>query len=283
MTQGTEIQRRQLQPILEGVNGAVVGLLKAKNGTLTPVLKTVGGALKPLLGNVGEILKGLGGTVTQLYQGPNGNREENANKEVKDILRKLGRVKEPKKKQIYYVPSSTLRPRYYLLKIVAFCSFILVSASPALPLRLAQRHRPDSEAVEASDFLTGAFNVCSIVTFSDGVRVVVRFPILSRSRFRIEKTNDELLIIGFLSARICVPIPRILSTSMWDCGPYTVTAFAPGPLLSKCLSSPSLPGGGPDVCVGRLRRAYRAMADIMLELNAFSFPRIGSVGYDAGQ
>lgn len=35
--------------------------------------------------------------------------------------------------------------------------------------------------------------------FEDGFNVIVRFPILGRSRFRVEKTNDELLVMQYLT------------------------------------------------------------------------------------
>lgn len=84
---------------------------------------------------------------------------------------------------------------------------VLSRESPALPLSLAAKHRPGLTPVEASDFTTGAYNICSIVTFEDGFRVVVRFPILGRSRFRTEKSNDEIPTMQFL------PVPGVLGAN----------------------------------------------------------------------
>ncbi|KAM4067317.1 hypothetical protein HRG_001291 [Hirsutella rhossiliensis] len=155
---------------------------------------------------------------------------------------------------------------------------ILLGASPALALKLAKKHRPDQEPTEASSLITGAFNICSIVTFEDGFKVIVRFPILGRSRFRVEKTNDELLVMAYLTPRTKIPIPQILGTGMWACGPYTVSTFVEGTLLSKCLPNP-----GSGVSSPELSRAYRAMADIMLELYKLPFPRIGAIGHEVDQ
>ena len=105
---------------------------------------------------------------------------------------------------------------------------IFMREFPDLPMKLAARHRPGHKPLEASDPITGSFNICSIVTFDDGFRVVVRFPIMGRSRFRVEKTNNELLVMGFLAPRIKSPLPEILGTGMWACGPYIVTVFVEG-------------------------------------------------------
>ena len=102
---------------------------------------------------------------------------------------------------------------------------ILLRQSPALPLRVAGRYRPGVQATEASEFTTGAFNVSCTVTFEDKSRVLVRFPIQGRSRLRCEKTNDELLVMGYLARRTKVPVPIVLGAGKWECGPYIVTTY----------------------------------------------------------
>ncbi|OAX81669.1 hypothetical protein ACJ72_03992 [Emergomyces africanus] len=74
-----------------------------------------------------------------------------------------------------------------------FASWITL-LKPTVSLKLAGQHRPGYRVIKASSFTTGAFNICCIVTFEDEFRVVVRFkfPILGRSRFRTEKTWDEV-------------------------------------------------------------------------------------------
>ncbi|KAK2808389.1 hypothetical protein FQN50_004774 [Emmonsiellopsis sp. PD_5] len=148
--------------------------------------------------------------------------------------------------------------------------------SPALPLKLAGQHRPGYRAVEASSFTTGAFNICSIVTFEDQFRVVVRLPILGRSRFRTEKTRDEISVMNFLSRQTRVPVPIILGAGRWGCGPYVITTFIEGTLLSKRLR-------GPSVDSGDLERAYHGMAEVMLELSKPTFPSIGALQRESGK
>ncbi|OJD11684.1 hypothetical protein AJ78_07583 [Emergomyces pasteurianus Ep9510] len=148
--------------------------------------------------------------------------------------------------------------------------------SPAVPLTLAGQHRPGHQAIEASSFTTGAFNICCTVTFEDEFRVVVRFPILGRSRFRTEKTRDEVSVMDFLSRQTRVPVPIVLGAGRWGCGPYVVTTFIEGTLLSKQLRDPFI-----DLSV--LEIAYRGMADIMLELSKPTFPSIGALECKSGE
>ncbi|PGH10498.1 hypothetical protein AJ79_05426 [Helicocarpus griseus UAMH5409] len=116
---------------------------------------------------------------------------------------------------------------------------LLSQNSPSLPLQLAERHRPDHRATDASDFTTDAYNMCCIVTFEDGFRVVVRFPILGRSRFRTEKSRDEVAVMMFLSKEPQIPVPIVLGAVRWGCGPYVVTTFVEGTLLSRQLKDAS--------------------------------------------
>lgn len=161
---------------------------------------------------------------------------------------------------------------------------LLRRESPALPLRVAGRHRPGKSAIATSEFTTGSYNICCIVTFEDGFRALVRFPVMGRSRFRCEKTNDELLVMQFLARRTQIPLPKVLGSGKWGCGPYIVTTVIEGTLLSRCLGDPTIqsPSLNPNVSDSDLERAYHGMAQIMLELSKPTFPTIGALGWDSG-
>ncbi|KAH9904915.1 phosphotransferase enzyme family protein [Xylariomycetidae sp. FL2044] len=156
---------------------------------------------------------------------------------------------------------------------------ILFEQSKTLPLELATRHRPASQAIEASALTTGSYNICSIVTFEDGFKAVVRFPIIGRSRFRTEKINDELMIMQFLETRVQIPIPTVLGAGKWAGGPYMVSTYVEGTLLSQGLRDPTALSAclRPDVPDSLLEQCYYAMADIMLKLYKLPFPRIGAI------
>ncbi|KAJ5087331.1 phosphotransferase enzyme family protein, partial [Penicillium angulare] len=153
---------------------------------------------------------------------------------------------------------------------------LLLKESPALPLKLASQHRPgDARATSVSDFMTGAYNISCMVTFDDGFRALVRFPILGRSRFRTEKSRNEISVMRFLSQKTNIPVPHVLGAGRWGCGPYIVMAFLEGTLLSHRLKS-SL-SSDPTISGSDIEHALRGMADIILELSKPIFPRIGAV------
>ena len=157
---------------------------------------------------------------------------------------------------------------------------LLSQNAPGLPLRLASQHRPGHDrATEVTGVLTGAYNVCYTVVFGDGFRVLVRFPILGRSRFRTEKSRNEASVMRFLSRKTNVPVPTILGAGRWGCGPYLVMTVVEGTLLSKRLQDPTLesPSLDPRVSDSDLKLAYRGMAHVILELSKPTFSCIGAL------
>lgn len=161
---------------------------------------------------------------------------------------------------------------------------LLSQQSPDLPSRLASQHRPPGtdRVIEITGFITGAYNICCTVVFEDGFRALVRFPILGRSRFRTEKSRNEASIMKFLSRHTKVPVPIILGAGRWGCGPYIVMTELEGTLLSKRLQDPTLDPQSlnPNVSRSEIESAYRAMAQIILELSKPTFSSIGALVED---
>lgn len=153
---------------------------------------------------------------------------------------------------------------------------------PELPMSLASKHRPGVRAVEGSDMTTGACNICCFVTFEDGVRAVVRFPIFGRSRFRQEKTLDEASVMQYLSRYTRIRLPSVLGIGNWGCGPYLVTSYIEGVLLSKVLRNPDVrsPSLDPNVSREDLSHAYCAMSPIVVTLSLQTFSSIGGIRRD---
>ena len=133
---------------------------------------------------------------------------------------------------------------------------------------------------EPQYYSTGSFNYCYIVTTGVG-RVLFRFPILGRSAFRYEKTNDECAIMGYLFQHTSIPVPKVIRASATDIGPFLVLPFIEGKQLSSFLrSSPDLTVPAvlkPDISTSVLSKAYRDMADILIELSTRRFGKIGGV------
>lgn len=153
---------------------------------------------------------------------------------------------------------------------------ILMRQLPDLPLKLAAKHRPGKKAIESSSPTTGSYNLCIFVTLDDGSKVVVRFPIMGRSRFRVEKTNDELCVMAYLTTRIKTPIPEVFGTGNWGCGPYVVMSFVEGVPLSNPFNNIDSPP------TSDLPRAYKSMVNILLDLYTLPLPRIGSIVHTEG-
>ncbi len=162
---------------------------------------------------------------------------------------------------------------------------ILSSKCPELPLLLANHHFPGSCATEATGLITGSYNMCSTVTFQHGPPVIVRFPIFGRSRFRIEKSTNEVVTLGFLRRRTQVPVPLILGMGSWGLGPYLVMSVVEGSLLSKCVKGPADQSNKfhSNISDFNLKRAYHEMAQVLIELSKPIFPTIGALERASGE
>ncbi|KAI0117973.1 phosphotransferase enzyme family protein [Nemania sp. FL0031] len=160
---------------------------------------------------------------------------------------------------------------------------LLFRESPALLVKIAGRYRPNACVTEVSHFTTSSCNICCIVTLDNGERLLVRFPILGRSRFRTEKTKDELLVMRFLTQHTQVPVPSIVGDHHWAGGPYIVMSVIEGILMSKCLGDRTVqsPNSDPTVSNSNLERAYHGMAQVMIELSKPTFSSIGALGWDS--
>ncbi|KAJ5727183.1 phosphotransferase enzyme family protein [Penicillium malachiteum] len=113
------------------------------------------------------------------------------------------------------------------------------------------------------------------VTFEDGFRVIVRFPILGRSRFRIEKSENEVFMMLYLYDHTNIPVPQILGAGNWGLGPYMVMTFIEGGLMSNRIeSSLSL---DPTISGSDIEHAFRGMAHVLLEFSKPVFPYIGAI------
>lgn len=79
----------------------------------------------------------------------------------------------------------------------------------------------DYAGVEAeAEFLgMGSFNIVYRVKRFRGI---YRFPIFGKSVVRFEKTNDECMVMQYLSRFTTIPIPRLIAAESCDVGPYLV-------------------------------------------------------------
>ncbi|KAK2812931.1 hypothetical protein FQN50_000952 [Emmonsiellopsis sp. PD_5] len=159
--------------------------------------------------------------------------------------------------------------------------------SHELAARLAFQHLR-REPVDATHLSQGSFNRCYRVKFRKGSDVVVRFPALGRSMFRREKLEDEIAVMAYIASHTSIPVPRVLASGTSVVGPYMIMDFVEGTPLSDYLRAsqdPNVPSAlNLDLDTDTLRRAYCAMAEILLELSKCRFSAIGGIAcQDSGE
>ncbi|PKY03326.1 hypothetical protein P168DRAFT_298113 [Aspergillus campestris IBT 28561] len=130
-------------------------------------------------------------------------------------------------------------------------------------MQLAKQHRP-GKTVPACLWGSGAFNICYRVRYDEGPDIIIRFAALGRAILRREKeyfdTCSEVFGHG-----IC-----------WAC-PYIIMSFLEGVPLSLLLKDPSAGGRpvlNPQISDQSLKRAYREMAAVIVELSRYEFDSI---------
>lgn len=161
---------------------------------------------------------------------------------------------------------------------------ILEKNSPeSLAATLAVKHRAGK--VIATEYLSrGSFNHCYRVKFQEGPDALVRFPARGKVSFPGEKVDIEVSTMRYVAQYTSIPIPQVLGSGTCAVGPYIVMTFVEGKLLSEYLTAPSAKTErnvlDPNVSGSTLRRAYREMAKILIELSKCQFPRIGAITQD---
>ncbi|KZF21506.1 kinase-like protein [Xylona heveae TC161] len=128
--------------------------------------------------------------------------------------------------------------------------------------------------------LIGAFNACLVCHFENNEELdtVIRFPQPGRVRFPEEKVRKEVAVLRFIEQYASIPVPRVLGTGKCKLGPYIIMPFVPGINLSDVLQMSEAEFVlKDDIEEIVLKRAYRVMADVMVELRRFAFDRIASI------
>ncbi|RAL02216.1 phosphotransferase family protein [Aspergillus ibericus CBS 121593] len=154
------------------------------------------------------------------------------------------------------------------------------SRSPEiLSMQLAQKHRP-GKPTSACLWKSGAFNICYRVRYDEGSDVIVRIAALGRAILRREKVRNEVATMRYLSHTTSIPVPEVFGSGICWAGPYIVMSFLEGMPLSQVLKDPSVEGRpvlNPQISDRSLKRAYREMAGLILELSKHEFDTIGAL------
>ncbi|OOF92654.1 hypothetical protein ASPCADRAFT_517496 [Aspergillus carbonarius ITEM 5010] len=159
------------------------------------------------------------------------------------------------------------------------------SRSPEiLSMELAHKHRP-GKPVSACLWNSGAFNICYRVRYDEGPDAIVRFAALGRAILRREKVRNEVATMRYIHRTTSIAVPEVFGSGICWAGPYMVMSFLEGRPLSQLLKDPSAEGRpvlNPGISDRSLRRAYREMAGLILELSRHEFDAIGALEEDEG-
>ncbi|KAE8150300.1 kinase-like domain-containing protein [Aspergillus avenaceus] len=148
-----------------------------------------------------------------------------------------------------------------------------------LSMQLAKKHRP-GKSVSACLWKSGAFNICYRVRYDDGPDVIVRFAALGRAILRREKVKIEAATMRYIRKTTSIPVPEVFGSGICWAGPYIVMSFLEGVPLSQLLKDPFSEGRpvlNPQISDRSLKRAYREMAALIIELSRHEFDSIGAL------
>ncbi|RHZ55786.1 hypothetical protein CDV55_104035 [Aspergillus turcosus] len=157
---------------------------------------------------------------------------------------------------------------------------LLTSRSPEiLSMQLAEKHLP-GKLVSACLWKSGAFNICYRIRYNEGPDVIVRFAALGRAILRREKVEIEVATMKYIRHTTSIPVPEVFGSGICWAGPYVVMSFLEGVPLSELLKDRSRTGRpvlNPQISDRSLKRAYREMAALVLELSKHEFDSIGAL------
>ncbi|PGH16916.1 hypothetical protein AJ80_05060 [Polytolypa hystricis UAMH7299] len=169
-------------------------------------------------------------------------------------------------------------------KFAVWLKFFLSKSPEILSMELALKHRP-GKPLSACRWKNGAFNICYRVKYEDGLHVIVRFAALGKAILRREKVEHEVATMNYLHRNTSIPVPEVLGSGVCLAGPYIVMPFIGGEPLSQLLKAEKegRPVLNPQMSDRSLRRAYREMAALMLELSRPQFDAIGALEEKGGE
>ncbi|PLN75025.1 hypothetical protein BDW42DRAFT_199653 [Aspergillus taichungensis] len=133
-----------------------------------------------------------------------------------------------------------------------------------LSMQLAEKHR-SGETVSACLWESGAFNICYRVRYDDRPDVIVRFASLGRAILRREKVQNEVATMKYIRQTTSITVPEVFGSGICWAAPYIV-----------------MPALNPQISDRSLRRAYREMGLLLLELSKYEFDAIGALQKNEG-
>ncbi|THV68128.1 hypothetical protein D6D28_06962 [Aureobasidium pullulans] len=138
----------------------------------------------------------------------------------------------------------------------------------------------------------GSSNSCHKVVFEDGTAWAVRFPIPGRVMHPDEKIRREVAVMRFVKEKTKVPLPKVIAFGTAadnhdpSIGPFLITEWVEGIPVTSLIEELPRPSWGPvlrhEIEDNLLRKIYRQMANILLELAEHDFDKIGALSMTEG-
>lgn len=140
----------------------------------------------------------------------------------------------------------------------------------------------------------GAYNIVYRLKYKDGSSAIMRIPIKSVVQFPEEKVLYEVATIRHVAAHTTIPVPHIYHYGTAAENPTGLGSFIimdyinHDQNMSRALLDPERPVDkrpvlNPNIAEETLELLYSQMANILLQLSAFTFPRIGSLVEEQGE
>jgi aminoglycoside phosphotransferase (APT) family kinase protein len=133
----------------------------------------------------------------------------------------------------------------------------------------------------------GAFNVTVRMEFGDGGSAIIRIPCPGVHVFPEEKTRNEVAFMRYIADNTTIPIPFVLHHGTTEecpgrLGPFIIMEYVKdAQTLSDALNLPGMspqdrPMLDPGIDEEKLVFVYEQIADILLQLSALTFDKIGT-------
>lgn len=135
----------------------------------------------------------------------------------------------------------------------------------------------------------GAFNYCFKVRFVESLdEWIIRFPIPGYTMNALKKTQNEVAVMQFVQSNTTIPIPKVIGSDVADgefdgLGPFIIMQFIQGTSLDDLLLEDDAEWGLKKDCpIDTIKKIYKQIANIYLQLYQHSFPKIGSLSTTEG-
>ena len=127
----------------------------------------------------------------------------------------------------------------------------------------------------------GTFHICYWVSFGDGIRWVVRFPLPGMISWEMvnDKIATEVATLKFLKQQTSIPVPAVVGYGFDGDNHPTGLPF----IILKHVSGFHLSSRWESLIPEHRRKVFEELADISLELNSHHFDHIGALGLNESE